>query len=152
MPVRALPVRPDLDQLKHQAKDLLRAFRAGDAEAARDFAEFHPDGPGSAGAASAKLADAQLVLARSYQAPSWPRLVQAVELVRAIWDDDLEAVRDLVTRNPAFVHEHVLIRRDINWGPRLSRRHAARWGRRFRAPIFVSEPAMRLIEQAGGGE
>jgi ankyrin repeat protein len=26
------------------------------------------------------------------------------------------------------------------------------WGRRFHAPIFVSEPAMTLIEQAGGIE
>ena len=26
------------------------------------------------------------------------------------------------------------------------------WGRRFHAPVFVSEPAMRLIEQAGAGE
>jgi len=26
------------------------------------------------------------------------------------------------------------------------------WGRRFHAPIFVSEPAMRLIEEAGGVE
>jgi hypothetical protein len=29
---------------------------------------------------------------------------------------------------------------------------ALSWGRRFHAPIFVSEPAMELIEAAGGGE
>jgi ankyrin repeat protein len=29
---------------------------------------------------------------------------------------------------------------------------ALSWGRRFHAPIFVSEPAMRLIEAAGGVE
>ena len=29
MPARRLPVRPDLDQLKHQAKDLLRAAPRG---------------------------------------------------------------------------------------------------------------------------
>ena len=34
MPSRSLPVRPNLDQLKHQAKDLLRAYRAGTADAA----------------------------------------------------------------------------------------------------------------------
>ncbi|MGH8983026.1 MAG: hypothetical protein ACRDY6_04015 [Acidimicrobiia bacterium] len=28
-----LPARPDLDQLRHQAKDLLRAAKRGDAEA-----------------------------------------------------------------------------------------------------------------------
>jgi len=44
MSVRRLPVRPDLDQLKHQAKDLLRAVRAGDPAAIADFGEFHPAG------------------------------------------------------------------------------------------------------------
>ena len=38
-----LPVRPNLDQLKHQAKDLLKAYRAGAVQAAADFAAFHPD-------------------------------------------------------------------------------------------------------------
>ncbi len=124
MPVRRLPVYPDLEQLKHQAKDLLRAFRDGDAAALADFREFHPDPVTPAGA---KLADAQLVLARSYQAPSWPRLVQAVELVDAIWRDDLEAVEALVTRNPHLIHEQALIRLDSNWGPPLT--YAANVGR-----------------------
>lgn len=124
---RALPVRPDLDHLERQARDLLDAFRAGDAEAVRDFAEFHPESPGSIDASSATLDDAQLVLARSYQAASWPRLLQAVALVRAIWDDDLDAVRDLVTRTPSLIHEHVLIRRDSNWGAPMS--YAANLGR-----------------------
>ena len=31
MPVRRLPVRPDLEQLHRQAKELLRAIHAGDA-------------------------------------------------------------------------------------------------------------------------
>ena len=41
---RHLPVRPDLDQLKHQAKDLLRAIRRGDSEAIEEFKKFHPQG------------------------------------------------------------------------------------------------------------
>ena len=124
MPIRRLPVVPDLDQLKHQAKDLLRALHAGDADAVADLREFHPDriAPGDA-----KLADAQLVLARSYQASSWPRLVQGVELARAIWADDVATVRDLVTRNPRLIHEEVLIRQDSNWGPPMS--YAANVGR-----------------------
>jgi uncharacterized protein (DUF433 family) len=36
-------------------------------------------------------------IAGSYMAASWTRLVQAVELVDAIWRDDVEAVRRLVT-------------------------------------------------------
>jgi hypothetical protein len=36
MSVRRLPVRPDLDQLHRQGKDLLRAIQAGDATATAD--------------------------------------------------------------------------------------------------------------------
>jgi len=123
MPARDLPVRPDLDQLKHQAKDLLKALRRGDPGAIRDFKDFHPQGVDPA---SARLADAQLVLARSYQAPSWPRLVQACRLIDAIWRDDVDAVRELVVRHPRLLHEHATVR-DSNWGPPLS--YAANLGR-----------------------
>ncbi len=124
MPVRRLPVRPDLEQLKHQAKDLLRALRAGDAEALATLQEHHPTPPSPA---DASLADAQLALARCYQASSWPRLVQAVQLADAIWEDDLATVRTLVQRNPHLLREHVLIRTDSNWGAPMS--YAANLGR-----------------------
>src|SRR4029079_19447464 len=77
MSARTLPVRPDLDQLKTQAKDLLKAYRDGDSEASASFAEFHPD---KVGVTRAKLADAQLVLARMYGASSWTRIVQCCQL------------------------------------------------------------------------
>jgi ankyrin repeat protein len=124
MPVRGLPVRPDLEQLKHQAKDLLRALHAGDPEAIAELREFHPD---PIDPANAKLADAQLALARSYQASSWTRLVQGVELIDAIWRDDIDTVRELVTRNPKLIHEDALIRTNSNWGPPMS--YAANLGR-----------------------
>lgn len=124
MTVRRLPVRPDLDQLKHQAKDLLRAIRAGEAAALAELREYHPN---TTDPSNARLADAQLVLARSYEASSWTRLVQAVQLVDAIWRDDLHAVRELVTRNPRLLHEQALIRKDSNWGPPLT--YAANLGR-----------------------
>jgi hypothetical protein len=73
MPVRPLPIKPDLDQLHRQAKDLLRAIHAGDATAIGELRELHPE---SIEPSAAKLADAQLVLARSYHASSWARLVQ----------------------------------------------------------------------------
>lgn len=86
MPARGLPVRPDLDQLKHQAKDLLRAVRRGDPSALADFATYHPryapartpdlsdqahpSAPDArlpeATVAGPRLADAHLVLARGY--------------------------------------------------------------------------------------
>jgi len=124
MSVRRLPVRPDLDQLKHQAKDLLRAIHAGDPAAIAELRAHHPD---PIAPSSAKLADAQLVLARSYEASSWTRLVQAVELVNAIWRDDLETVRRLVTSDPKLIHEDALIRTNSNWGPPMT--YAANVGR-----------------------
>src|SRR5690242_13870702 len=112
MSVQRLPVHPDLDQLKHQAKDLLAAFRAGDPVAIAEFREHYP---GTLEPARAKLADAQLVLARSYQASSWARLTQAVALIDAIRSDDPEAVRALVTRNQHLIQEETLLRKDSNW-------------------------------------
>jgi len=120
---RRLPVRPDLAQLRHQAKDLLRAVRRRDPAALAEFAQHHPE---TVVPENAKLADAQLVLARSYQAPSWPRLVQACELIDAIWRDDADAVRGLIGKNPRLLHEHATIR-DSNWGPPLI--YAANIGR-----------------------
>jgi hypothetical protein len=123
MSSRRLPVRPDLTQLKHQAKDLLRAIHGLDPEALADLRTHHPHAPDPA---SAKLADAQLVLARSYEASSWPRLVLACKLVDAIWHDDIDTVRDLIVRNPYLLHENAVIR-SSNWGPPMS--YAANLGR-----------------------
>lgn len=123
MPQRHAPVRPDLEQLRHQAKDLLRAIHAGDPDALADLRAYHHH---MADPAAARLADAQLVLARSYGSTSWPRLVQACELVDAIWRDDVDAVRALVAANPQLVHEDAGPR-NRNWGPPMS--YAANLGR-----------------------
>lgn len=124
MPIRRLPVRPNLDQFHRQAKDFLKALNAGDPQA---IAELHEHHPKAIDPAEARLADAQLVLARAYGASSWTRLVQAGELAQAIWRDDLNDVRRLISRNPSLLHEHVLLRTDSNWGPPMS--YAANAGR-----------------------
>ncbi|MFN2399429.1 MAG: hypothetical protein ABR543_12445 [Gemmatimonadaceae bacterium] len=123
MPDRHLPVRPDLQQLKHQAKDLLRAIRKGDPSAIAELERYHPD---KVDPADAKLANAQLVLARSYQSPSWPRLVQGCELIDAIWRNDVPAVLSLIVKNPQLLHEDATIRKS-NWGPPMT--YAANLGR-----------------------
>lgn len=120
---RRLPVRPDLKQLKRQAKELLRGIRLGEPDALDELREFHPNAPTPA---EATLADAQLALARSYQAASWPRLVQACDLIDAIWKDDVETVRGIIEQNPKLLHENAGIRNN-NWGPPLS--YAANLGR-----------------------
>jgi hypothetical protein len=120
---RHLPVRPNLIQLKHQAKDLLRAVRHGDPAAVAEFREHHPRRIQPDDAA---LADAQHALARSYGLPSWPRLVRACAMTDAIWRDDVEAVRELVLAHPEMLHEDA---RGVkgNWGPPMS--YAANLGR-----------------------
>lgn len=120
---RHLPVRPNLEQLRHQAKDLLRAYRAADPDAAAEFEAHHPRSVPSDGA---KLADAQLVLARAYGVPSWPRLVLACRMTSAIWHDDVEAVRRLVLGHPELLTESAR-GAEGNWGPPMS--YAANLGR-----------------------
>ena len=123
MAKRHLPVRPNLLQLKSQSKDLLRDFRQKLAEAVADFREFHPRMPE---AGDAKLADAQLVLARSYGVRSWPRLVQACQLIDAIHENDIPAIQELIARHPELLQEDA---RGVkgNWGPPMS--YAANLGR-----------------------
>jgi hypothetical protein len=144
MSVRRLPVRPDLDQLKRQAKELLRALHAGDPSALAELREHHPD---PVDPARAKLADAQIVLARAHDASSWPRLVQAVRLAEAIWKDDLATVRDLVRANPRLIRERVLIRADSHWGPPMT--YAANLGR-DRIIRFLYDEGARDLESAAG--
>jgi ankyrin repeat protein len=84
---RPLPERPNLRQLKDQAKDLLKA---GGAES---------------------LTDAQFKIARLYGFRSWPRLKEQVDsleeiaqLKLAIDSNDFERVKSLLTRNPELHH------------------------------------------------
>jgi uncharacterized glyoxalase superfamily protein PhnB len=58
-PASGLPARPSLEQLRKQAKERLSTLRTG-------------------GDPSAKLADAQFLVAREYGFESWPKLVQHV--------------------------------------------------------------------------
>jgi hypothetical protein len=113
---RHFPVRPNLEQLKHQAKDLLRAIKQGEPSALAELKKHHPK---AITAKKAKLADAQLVLARSYGLPSWPRMATACRMTDAIWRGDIDAVRELVLKDPRLLHDDA---RGLpsNWGPPMS--------------------------------
>ena len=124
MPDRHFPVHPNITQLRHQAKDLLRALHAVDLEAISDYHLHHPS-PSSP--QTAKLADAQLVLARNYDLPGWQRLVLACSITDAIWKDDAETVRKLILKYPSLLHESARGTRECNWGPPMS--YAANVGR-----------------------
>jgi hypothetical protein len=83
MPVRRLPSNPNLDHLKYQAKDLLKAKAAHDSAAAQLIREFHPEYTRAADAeifnAPLKLSDAQLTIAREAGFSSWTRLKRHIE-------------------------------------------------------------------------
>jgi uncharacterized protein len=88
-----LPARPDLDQLRRQAKDLLRDARRGDPAAFQRIRAVS-DRP--------ILAAAQLALAREYGFASWPRLKTEVTR-RAILDGrDLAGLAALLAEDPAM--------------------------------------------------
>lgn len=82
---RGLPGNANLEQLKNGSKSFQRAVRSGDAGAADVVNEFHPRlvaaRPGSPELAGFKLADAQLVIARRFGFPSWPKLKAHLEIV-----------------------------------------------------------------------
>src|SRR5262249_38974481 len=82
MTARQLPERPNLEQLKRQAKDLLRAVRANDTAALRRFRIL----PAFAHTSDVDLArrglalhDAQSVIAREHGFDSWKALHERVE-------------------------------------------------------------------------
>ncbi|MGH2351479.1 MAG: ankyrin repeat domain-containing protein, partial [Chloroflexota bacterium] len=85
MATMSLPGRPDLDQLRRQAKELRNAARAGDARALVRLRAYQPTG------APLTLAAAQLVVAREHGCASWPQLKATVEERRMSRDQKLRA-------------------------------------------------------------
>ena len=69
-----LPARPDLDQLRRQARELYRAALGGDAGALRRLRQV---------SGTVALSAAQLAIARAYGFASWPQLKAEVEDRRA---------------------------------------------------------------------
>jgi ankyrin repeat protein len=91
-PANKLPPRPNLEHLKNEAKQRLKNLRAQNP--------------------AARLAEAQLLVARSYGFPSWRNLKSHVDamndsahqLVDAVRLGDLETMRALLDRHPDLVN------------------------------------------------
>jgi len=102
LPTRRMRERPDLEQLKRQAKQLLRRLVAGEAEAVAEVNAHYR----AADASTFALHDAQLVVARSYGFESWPKLKSYVDgvtvkrLADAVRTDDLAQVRAMLQARP----------------------------------------------------
>jgi hypothetical protein len=86
-----LPARPDLRQLRTQAKELLKAARSGDGDAVARI-EAVSDRP--------MLVSAQLAVARAYGFPSWPRLKAEVERRELLNRRDVPSLRALLDEHP----------------------------------------------------
>ena len=75
----SLPERPDLDQLRRQAKEVRDGARKGDPVVLERVARQHPSAP----VEELSLAAAQLVIARELGFSSWPTLKAAVHAATA---------------------------------------------------------------------
>ena len=108
-PWRVLPDKPNLEQLKNQAKDLLRDYVAGDAAAVAEVERAEKPAAAPRRGAEFGLADAQRVLARAYGYASWPALKQFVDgvtvarLCDAAKAGDVATIRQLLRARPELV-------------------------------------------------
>ena len=133
MPTRRLPSRPNLDQLKRQAKELVAERRTGTLQVCQRIREFHPRYAGASDdsitAATFALSDGQLTIAREYGFASWARLrtfvreAHAPELERLhheritdrrfrhavdlLDDGDVDGLRQLLADGPALATQRV---------------------------------------------
>lgn len=93
----ALPARANLEHLKNEAKQRLKGLRAQDP--------------------AARLADAQLLVARSYGFASWRRMKAYVDalndvgqrLINAVRDGDLKTTREVLDQHPELVNAKTTI-------------------------------------------
>lgn len=124
---RRLPEQPNLEQLRKQAKELLRGYRSGNSSAVAevDRFELHANKDRFA------LNDAQRVIARAYGFASWAKLKAFVDganvarFMEAAKSGDLAQVRSMLGSRPELValgesesNEHLAIhyavlRRDV---------------------------------------
>src|SRR5262245_2145715 len=132
---RSLPRQPHLDVPKRQARELLKDWRAGKAEAFDRIRGRHPKyqnaGDADLSSAAFRLSDAQLIVAREYGFSTWSQMKERISghsaasaLALAIRADDRNTIVQLLRANPNLLHIPLV---SGNWGPPMS--HAANLGR-----------------------
>ncbi len=104
-----LPDKPSLEQLRKQAKELVRDVRADDEAALGRIRRFI----NNKSVYDVRLADAQYVIAKEYGFESWPKLVHHIEGMAidetAHYDDLARAIAN------AYVSGDFNVIREINW-------------------------------------
>jgi ankyrin repeat protein len=118
MDAKKLPARPNLEQYRKQAKDLVKAFKSADADAIRRIQTSHRSASKEAPAEIA-LADAQYVIAREHGFASWPKFADHIKAltsrnspicdfelaVDAIITGNLRDLQYLLNRNPDLIRD-----------------------------------------------
>jgi len=133
MDPKALPARPNLEQYKKQAKELLKAYRSADVETIRRVKRNHPRFeklaehshvlPLGFDISKFALADAQLVIAREHGFESWPKFTKRIEVINseaaalenpvaafieaAIWHGTLEASEAILAADPKIAQNSI---------------------------------------------
>lgn len=135
-----LNIRLNLEQQRKRAKDLLRAFRRGDADAVD---RVHRHLPRAAGLLAAQvralplqLADAQLVVAREAGFPTWPRLKDHVEQAPA--GDRVPAIQAAVAAGDVDAVRAALAARPPLWETREALEHAVERDDRESARLLLA--------------
>ena len=110
---RTLPPHPDLDQQKKLARELLRAFRAGDPEAVARMRAALPD------KSRLSLTDAQFVLAREYGFASWRELKDRIASLALDREPPIERFKHAVRRGDAqtlraLLKQHADVRASVD--------------------------------------
>ena len=158
-PTLSLPERPSLEQLRKQAKELLKNYRADDDAAA---ARFRAHRPRVSSEKSAALADAQFVLAREYGFASWAKLKHYVESLQrpadfdeplwgrdtwpfftAVYRGDETTVRRMLSRDPSLAGAEYAYLQPLHY--------AVRGGRIGMVRLLLGAGADPLAEGWSGG-
>ena len=169
MPLRSLPARPSLAQLKRQAYELQRQHRDHKVAAAARFVAHHPRlarlTTEDVLAERLGLADALLVIAREYGFASWAALKHVVEAgdrvrqfqphprfddaVAALVAGDLRRLDDLLGRHPELVRARTNLEPPYHYFTGATLLHHVAWNpsRREPVPPNIVDVARLLIDR-----
>jgi ankyrin repeat protein len=108
-----LPARPNPEQFKKQAKDLVKDCRSGNSEAIQRVKKFHPRyrrmSESDILKAKFTLTDIQFVIARENGFPSWTKFKEYLlfhNAVRALDAGDLGRLEGLLRKHPFLIRYH----------------------------------------------
>ncbi|MGC4054694.1 MAG: ankyrin repeat domain-containing protein [Paludibaculum sp.] len=117
-----LPARPSLAQYRKQAKELLKAYQAGEPAVVERVKKFHPRAK-ELEAPEAALADAQWVIAREHGFESWPKFVKHLE---ALGKSNSQASRFEQAVDAVVSGDQALLHRLLREDPSLVRARSPR--------------------------